>query len=233
MKRITLAFLFCLSLIVATSAQQGMGPGPGLGKPPGGGGGSDFVTATFTVGSDTNLESYTGEVGTWSVHPSYSGTVLVNAALDRIYLNTSAAGGYLASGTPPSANYCVQADFFRVTQMSINVSLVLAFDATTDTGILLRGNDNGTVFQWEVFDRVNGSNSSVVSSGTNTPTVGGAAVTMEMCRSGTSITVKSNTVQDTNLNFTTGITATGQAGLRFSAQASSTTGIHVDNFSAR
>jgi hypothetical protein len=212
-----------------------MGPGPGLGKPPGGGGGGgDFVTATFTVGADTNLQSYTGEVGaTPTLHPSYSGTILVNASLDRIYLNTSSAAGYYFSDTPPSANYCVQADFFRVSQIVINIGIMLGFDTSADTGVLLRLSDSSTTVSWEVIERVSGSNTVLSSISTNIPTVGGAAVNAKLCRSGTAITVFFDTVQNTSLNSTTSLTAVGKAGVRFSGQASSTTGMHLDNFSAR
>ena len=195
--------------------------------------GSGFVIDTFTEASDTTLASHTGEVGaTWTLHPSYSGAALDNGSLKRIYLNTSAAAAYYASGAPPSANYCVQADFNRVTQISDNISIVIGMDTASDAGLLLRGNDNGTTFQWEVIDRAGGSNTLLTSSSANQPSIGGAAITMKMCRNGTSVTVFANGVQDTALNATTTTTATGKAGIRASGQATSTTGIHLDNFSA-
>src|SRR5690349_10038530 len=113
MKHLVRAFLFALTLTVTVSGQQGMGPGPGLGKPPGAGGGSgDFASDTFTNGSDQNLQAHTGDSPfniTWSLHPSYSGTTLVNSSLGRIYLNTSAAAAYFISAAPSSATYCVRA----------------------------------------------------------------------------------------------------------------------------
>jgi hypothetical protein len=197
-------------------------------------GGGDFVTDTFTAASDTTLASHTGEVGaTWTLHPSYSGAALDNGSLKRIYLNTSAAAAYYASGVPPGANYCVQADFNRVTQISNNISIIIGMDTTADAGLLLRGNDNGTTFQWEVIDRAGGSNTLLTSSSANQPAIGGAAVTMKMCRNGTSVTVFANGVQDTALNATTTTTAVGKAGIRASGQATSTTGIHLDNLHAQ
>jgi PKD repeat protein len=197
-------------------------------------GGGDFVTDTFTEASDTTLASHTGEVGaTWTLHPSYSGAALDNGSLKRIYLNTSAAAAYYASGVPPGANYCVQADFNRVTQISNNISIIIGMDTAADAGLLLRGNDNGTTFQWEVIDRAGGANTLLTSSSANQPAIGGAAITMKMCRNGTSVTVFANGVQDTALNATTTTTAVGKAGIRAVGQATSTTGLHLDNFHAQ
>lgn len=196
------------------------------------GGGGDFVSDTFTEGSDVNLSSHVGEIGaTWTLHPSYGGTVTNDSTLDRIYL-TSGTGAYYTSGVPPDADYCVKSYFYRVTQQSNNISLILRFSTSADTGILLRANDTGAAFQWEVMDRNAGSNGTPVTSISNTPAIGGAPVIMELCGTGTTVIVIANGVQDTNLNFTTGITATGRAGVRFSGTSTSTTGIHLDNFSA-
>lgn len=200
---------------------------------------SDFATDTFTESSDTNLQLHIGEVGsTWTLHTSYSGTVLVNASLDEIYLNTSSTAAYYASGTPPSANYCTQGSFSRKSSLSNNVGLWLAVDTATDTGILLRLNDNGAgTVVYDLFDRQSGSNNNVTPTvsgvAAHIPTIGGASVQVTLCRAGTSLTAFFDGVQDTTFNSTTAITATGKAGLRFSGQASSTTGIHIDNFSAR
>lgn len=200
--------------------------------------GGDFVTDTFTQASDITLASHTGEVGaTWTVHPSYSGTALDDATLDRIYLNSAAAGGYYASGSPPGADYYVEADFYRLSLLSNNAAIVLGFDTAADTGILLRLNDTGASQQYEVIDRVTGSNT-ILNGGTaistsHIPSVGGAAVKVRIVRTGTAITVFFDGVQDTSLNSTTSITAVGKAGIRASGTASATTGIHLDNFSAR
>lgn len=195
---------------------------------------ADFVSDTLTETSNVNLQSHTGEVGaTWTLHPSYSGTATVDGTLDRMYLTSAGAAAYYTSGVPPSADYCVKSYFYRVTQQSNNISIILRFSTSADTGILLRANDTGAAFQWEVMDRTSGSNGTPVTSVLNTPSIGGAPVIMEICGIGTAVTVSANGVQDTNLNFTTGITATGRAGVRFSGTATSTTGVHLDNFSAK
>lgn len=83
MRRPTIAFLFILSLIVGSMAQQGAGPGPGLGKPPGGGGSSlddglvsfwklgeatgttrnDSVGTNHLTDNDSNLLQVPGQIG--------------------------------------------------------------------------------------------------------------------------------------------------------------------------
>jgi hypothetical protein len=203
-----------------------------------GGGGSDFVTDTFTTGSDVNLSSHAGEVGaTWTLHTLYSGVITDDAALDRIYLTSAGAAAYHASGTPPGADYYVSATLFRLTQIPTNVSLILGMDTTADTGILLRLNDTGGAVQWEVIDRVAGSNTilngGAAVTGAHVPSLGGAGVLVKLVRTGTAITVFFDGVQDTALNCTTSITAVGKAGVRCSGQASSATGIHIDDFTAR
>lgn len=196
-----------------------------------------FVTDTFTEGADTTLASHTGETGaSWTSHTLYSGTALVDAALDRIFLNSAAAAAYHASGSPSSADYYVQAAFYRLTQIATNVSIALAMDTAADTMIILRLNDTGAAIQWELIDRTAGSNSilngGAAVSGSHIPSLGGAPVTAKLVRTGTSLTVFFDGVQETALNATTGITATGKAGFRCSGQATSSTGIHLDAFEA-
>ncbi len=196
--------------------------------------GSDFVTDTFTEAVDTTLASHTPELGgPWNVHPSYTGTILVDSTLDQAYLNSASAGGYYASGAPPSANYYVEADFSRLSLLSNNVGILLGFDTTVDTGILLRLNDNGATQTWDLIDRITGANTTLASVSANIPSVGGAAVKARLIRSGTSLTVFFDGVQNVSLNSTTSLTAIGKVGIRASGTASSSTGIHLGNYSAR
>lgn len=196
-----------------------------------GGGGGDIVNDTFTQASDVNLSSHTGETGaTWTLHPSYSGTITNDSTLDRIYLTSAAAASYYASGTPSSSTYCTSANFSRLTQFSNNAGITIGEDTSADTMILFRLNDNGATVSWEIIDRIAASNTALNSMSVNIPSLGGAAVTAKICRSGTALTVFFNGVQETGLNATTTITAIGKAGIRISGTSSSTTGIHIDNF---
>lgn len=191
-------------------------------------GGGDFVNDTFTQGSDVNLSSHTGEIGaTWTLHSSHSGTAINDATLDRVYCTVSSVM-YYASGTPPSANYCVEADFFHNTVTSTNFSIAIV-DPATDSAVMLRLNADNT--RWEILDRTNGSNGTSTNSATHY--IGASSnINARMCRSGTSMTAFFNGVQDTALNFTTAHTFTGKAGIRVSGASTSTFGIHIDNFRA-
>jgi hypothetical protein len=189
-----------------------------------------FASASFTVGIDTVLASYSPEIGGPLVlHPSYSGSALADASLGRAYLTSVAAAAYYATGTPPGADYDVQIEFFHVTTISANIALMLRFDTTADTGILLRMNLDSARF--EMMDRVAGANGTSVNSSTHYPTAGNSVIA-RIKGVGTDITVFFNDIQDTALNFTTAITATGRAGIRYSGPCTATTGIHMDNFSA-
>ena len=206
-----------------------------------GGGGGDFVTDTFTAGSDTAITSHTADVcvgcasPNYVSHVSYSGTITVDASLDEIYLTSASASAVYVDVTPSSADYCVQGDFSRKSQQSSNGAISVGMNTGADTMILLRLNDSGVdPLAWEVIDRVTTSSTFLATvTGSHIPTVGGAAVTAKLCRTGTSITAFFNGVQETGLNATTTITATGRAGIRLSGTSTATTGIHIDNFSAR
>lgn len=230
-----LIFLLVLVLLAAPICAQKSSQQVMLSQKISAGGGGDITNDTFTEsGSNVNLSSHIGEVGaTWTLHPSYSGTVTVDAMLDRIYLTSAAAAMYYSNGVPSSANYCNELAFRRMSQISTNASVFVGLDTSVDTGLHLRLNDNGTTVVWEVMDRVTGGNT-VLNGGaafsvSNIPSVGGAAVTGKICRSGTSVTVFFNGVQDTSLNSTTGITSVGRCGTRISGTGSSTTGIHLDS----
>jgi len=241
MRKISLLIILILILSSLVFSQQtriggrtNVGGKTNVGNVVSGGGGGDIVNDTFTQGSDVNLSSHTGETGaTWTLHPSYSGTITNDSTLDRIYLTSASAAAYYASGVPSTADYCNEVAFRRLTQISTNASVFVGLDTSADTGLHLRLNDTGSAVQWEVMDRVTGSNTilngGAAVSGTNVPTVGGAAVVGKICRSGTSVTVFFDGVQNTSLNSTTSLTSTGRCGIRISGTASSTTGVHLDN----
>jgi hypothetical protein len=192
---------------------------------------ADFVTDSFTESSDTTLASHTGSVGaTWTKHPAaaYTSTATVDAATDRVY--PLAITAYYASGVPPSADYYVQADFYAASIISVNAAIVGRMDTTADTMYLVRLN-NGTV--WELRKIVAGSATTLGSDSTagNLPTVGNSK-TVKLVMTGSTITVFVSGVSVISVTDTD-ITSAGKAGLRFSGTATSTTGFHIDNFSAR
>lgn len=72
---------------------------------------AEFVNDTFTDSDGTNLENHTGETGAdWSVHPASSGGPLEIWSNDvRESNGTAFWPTYIASGTPASADYDVEA----------------------------------------------------------------------------------------------------------------------------
>jgi hypothetical protein len=189
----------------------------------------DFVTDSFTESSDTALASHTGATGaTWTVHPSYSAAGTIDAATDRLYPTGSTA--YYASGTPPSADYYVQADFRVASTISVNAAICARMSTSADTMYMVRLL-NGT--DWVVRKLVAGSGTDLATSATNVPTAGQTR-TVRLTVSGSNITVTVDGVLDAALSVTdSSITAAGRAGLRFAGASSASTGYHLDNFSAR
>ena len=227
----TLPTLLCFLALVYPQ-QGGMGPGPGLGKPPGGGGGpSDFVTDTFTETSDTNITSHTGELGaTWTVHPDagYGSTATVHGATDRLFtVNVTTA--FFASGTPPSADYSVCADVFAHSNIAINVAVAGRMDTTVNTMYVFRYN-SGT--SWDLRKIVTGTQTTLGTSSNQLITLGTSKRAC-LVMSGTSISGTVEGVTEVGPITDSAITAAGKAGVRFSGTATSSTGFHLDNFSAR
>lgn len=224
--------LLTLTLLISSSlAQQGMGPGPGLGRG-GGGGASDFATDTFTEGSDTALGSHTPDLGgPITLHGSYTGEVLIDAASDRIFLNSAAAAAYYYDGTPPSADYYVENSVHVVSLISVNGGPCGHMATGADTMVCVRANiGNGA---WELREISAGSGSTLASSTTNFPSTGQSrALRIIFASGGTTASVN---VDGAEVIAATSITVTsaGKAGLRFAGQSTSSTGLHLDNFSAR
>ena len=190
-------------------------------------GGSDFVTDTFTESSETVLGSHTGELGaTWTVHPSYAASAAVNGTTDRVFHTGTTA--YYASGSPPSADYYVQADFFVASVISVNAGICARMSTSTDTMYSVRLN-NGTT--WELRLLQPGSGSTLGSSTNQIPSVGQSKTVRLICN-GTSISVTVNGVSEISVTDAT-ISAAGKAGIRCAGVGSDSTGYHFDNFSAR
>lgn len=231
MKRL-LAVLLLLVLLPAGFAQQGMGPGPGVKTY----GGSDFVTDTFTEGGTgtVSLNTHVGEVGaTWTGHPhaNYGGGPLtLDVDVDRVY-GTGTNASY-TSGTPPSADYYVQANFCVQTVIAQSNGIAGRMDTTADTMYLARLVDG---VNWQLRKIVAGAATTLGStSSTGVPSAGNCA-TGKLTMTGDQISF-SVTGSGTVIGPITdsAITAAGRAGIRNNgAVATATTGIHLDNFSAR
>lgn len=195
---------------------------------------SDFAADAFTGGVDGNsVVGRTADVGgVWAAHSNATygpGSFFVFQSA-RIY-----AAGTVANyidAVPSSANYYSQADFCVVTAVAQSVGVTVRMSTTDDTMYLGRLVD---ATNWQMRKIVTGTPTTLGStSTTNVPTAGGACVAGRLVVNGDQIsfeappgTVVIGPVTDA------AITAAGRAGVRNNGTASSTTGTHVDNFSAR
>lgn len=196
-----------------------------------------FVTDSFTETSDVLLDSHSGELGaTWTAHPhaNYAGTTqfTVDAASDRLFATQTDA--LLASGTPPSADYYVEADFWHVSTISQNIAVCARMDPTADTMLIVRFN-GGTIFEMRTI--VAGAANTIGSSASNVPSVGNftrGRFVVEGDQLSFYVYI-AGVLQPTPIigPITSAlITAAGQAGVRNAGIASASTGMHLDNFEA-
>lgn len=234
MRKLT-TFLVALVLLtsLAFGQQGGMGPGPGTPKSGGGGGPTDFVTDTFTEGSDGSITAHTGETGasyTINPHGNYSGTqIAVDAATDRIF-NVAGTGAVYASGAPPSADYKVCADFWHISTLSVSIAVSGRQDTTDDTmyiGQFLNSTD------WRMRKIVGGTQTTLGTNSTNQiPSVGNFK-TGCLIMTGDQISFTVNGSIEIGPVTDSAITAAGKAGVRFAGASTASTGLHMDNLSAQ
>jgi hypothetical protein len=227
MKRL-LILLLCIALLVPAFGQT-VKRRPLV---PSGGGGADFVTDSYTETSNTTLISHTPELGGAPVRhgdtTTYNDTAQVIGADDRVHGFGNTA--YYYDVAPPSADYYVQADFFIASVISVNTAIAGRMDTSVNTMYVARIN-NGT--SWELRKIVTGTQTTLGSPSTNQiPSVGNSA-TVRLVMTGSNISLMVNGVTEVGPVSDSAITAAGRAGVRFIGVQSSTTGYHLDNFSAR
>lgn len=191
-----------------------------------------FVVDTFVAADGTNVISHVGETGaTWVRHTS---TVGNQPAIDnnRAHVGTGTGTGMVyASGSPANADYDVSCEMTQVSDgTSQTVGPAGRINLAADTCYVVRFSDSLNAYQ--LFKIVAGTGTQLGSnvSATITP---GDVLLLRMV--GSSISALVNGAVVIGPITDAAITAAGKAGLRFSAggvSGSSSTGIHVDNFSA-
>lgn len=197
-----------------------------------GGGLTDFVTDTFTEGSDILLGSHTGELNaTWTKHGDavYGSVMNVDAASDRIF-PTSNPSAFYASGVPADADYEVCADIFAHTNISMNIAPCGRMDTTANTMYCTRYN-SGT--SWELRKILAGVQSTLGSAHTSDLITLGTSKRVCLIMSGTNLSLSIDGIVKVGPISDSDIAAAGRAGVRTSGGATATTGFHLDNFSAR
>jgi hypothetical protein len=183
-----------------------------------------FVDDTFTgEADDTALPAHTGEVGaTWT---NLSAGLLVSAA-GRVFKSGGGGSVAIASGSPATAEYDVEADIVALTDVSGHSLGVMGrvvdnsnhywFDALDGTGLRL-------------FKRVANSNTQLGSYSTTVDGSYAARLKLEL-RDGAKKCYEAGVERISSAD--NALTAAGSAGIRAAGTASSTTGLHLDNFTA-
>jgi hypothetical protein len=189
--------------------------------------GTVFVRDTFTDSNGTALESHTGEVGaTWTEHSSFTSggySIDTNRAVTP---SASNAAMYYASGTPPIADYDVDATLRVLTAAynSIGQGVAARVDTSANTMIFFRYSSSG----WQLFQTTTGTSLQIGVSSSTTLSAG-QDYPIRLSVVGTNVTGAVNGV--TVCSGTTTVTTAGKVGLR-GTSASSTTGIAIADVTA-
>lgn len=199
---------------------------------------SIFVKDTFTDTVGTALVSHTGETGATWTKTSYSNAtnqILIGSANTAYGSATAGEGVWLASGNPTGPDYSVQADF-------VNKSAI----GGQDMSILGRLSSGGTAFyyaarwneannQIELFKNIAGV-FTTLGTPVNIGLAVGHTVTVRLSMGGTNISVWASIDGGAMFQYISttdsSLTGSGNAGIRSVQAGTTTTGTHLDNFSA-
>lgn len=189
---------------------------------------SDFVTDSLDGTNGTDLKDHSPSVGsTWIDHPHANYTSPFIFESNRVYASGGTAA-YYNDATPPSADYYVQADVYAASIISANAGPAGRIDTTADTMYLCRSN-SGT--SYDLRKIVSGTSTTLGTSSNQQPSAG-QTKTVKLVMTGNQISCYVNGTLEIGPITDSDITAAGRAGIR-STVMTSTTGFHIDNFSAR
>lgn len=185
-----------------------------------------FVNDTFTDTNNTNVESHTGETGaTWTEHTSYtSGNSKIQT--NRAYCATASSCLY-ASGAPATAEYDVTA-VMRCLSGAGNQGPAGRIDTGANTMYFARW--DAVAAGWQLFRISAGTATQLGSTVSFSPSAGTDYTVLLEIRDAAKKVFVDGVEQISNSNNT--ITAAGKAGFRSSTAASTTTGFHIDTFTA-
>lgn len=222
--------------VAAAAVAFGLGMGSAFASPPPIatiGSGTWPVSDAFAGTGGTVLSAHTPDSGgTWTLHPSYSGTAVLDAA-NRLRQATTAASCYYANVPPTSENYDVTANVNRLSNAAFpsTAGVVGRLDTSTDTCYTARQEIQGS--NWALYKRVAGTETSLGTSSVPSITTG-TPNTMTLRMVGSSIKVLVDGVVRISATDSS-ITNTGRAGVRFTSVTASptdTTLIHLEDFAA-
>ena len=187
------------------------------------------VSDSFTGLNNTNLTARTGEVGaTWAKQTGATGDLVISTSNRARMGSTMDSAEYYASGTPVSADYSVQVDFYCVAGPVIASNFIWVKGRASTTSydyykITYDGNNQAWYLQ-KADDTVLGSSYSQV-------LTTGVTYVAKLVMTGTTIEMYIDGVQRTTATDST-YTGTGKAGLGGFTESTNldTEGIHWDNF---
>jgi hypothetical protein len=192
---------------------------------------SNFSTDSFTGTTGTTLASHTGETGaTWAAY-SASGTTALLTDANRLRRNGNATAAYYSSGTPPSADYSVQADIVVKSLLTSDTAGVIGrATAATGTSTYYFAQYSVASAGWQLEKSVSGTVTQLGSTYAQTLTAGSTyTLTLELLGSSIRLLVNGTDV----IRVTdTSITTAGRAGIRVGGTTTTgnTLGLHLDNF---
>lgn len=190
-----------------------------------------FISDTYTeAGTGTmDLNTHTPELGgTWVDHPHANYTTPFNLDRDTDRIFSIGTAAYYNDTVPSSADYYVQADFHHISTIAQNVAVCARMDTTADTMYLVRLDSGAT---WHMRQIVAGSALTIGSSTSQIPSVGNFT-RGKFIVEGDQLSFYGNDVLLIGPITNTAVTAAGRAGVRNAGAASTTTGMHLDNFEA-
>ena len=190
-------------------------------------GGAAFLTDTFTDTAGADLTTHTADSGaTWSKASGATGSFVFTAA-NKVRTPAAASAVYLASVTPPSADYKVEADLTPVTiTASHNVGVALRLSGS-GSGYCVRY--IGASAAWRLDRLSSGSGTALAT--VPVTLVAGQTYRVRVTASGSTITAHVDGVQIASVTDGTH-TAAGLAGMLGNGAATDTVGWHVDNLEA-
>lgn len=191
-----------------------------------------FVNDTMTEGSNTTLQSHTGEVGaTWAKITGYTMDATINASTDRLHATGATTyAGYYASGVPASADYDVEADLHVVTDDgdSDPWAILGRLDHLAASDTFYYVSYNASANQWGLYKAVSGTYTEL---GTFSQTLtAGNSYRAKLEMRGTAVKAFVDGVQRISVTDSD-VTTAGRAGLYLN-RSDGTVGHHLDNFLA-
>lgn len=194
-----------------------------------------FLNDTFTDTNGVAITAHTGETGaTWTKNTAAiyaTGSLLIQT--NRIFLSAGTNAGFYASGNPTSPDYDVAATIRVVSSATHEQGVCGRMSTSADTMYLLDlDRSSAAVWTLRLYSNVAGSYTQIGSVfSVPTPTVG-TDHTIRLRMLGTQISGYYDGALVCGPVTSTTITAAGKAGVRFSTNVTTTTGIHMDTVTA-